>query len=538
VRGWREAAGVESRRISLVIKVVLPKHIPGAGEPREAWGSRLRPLLRGLAERIRRSPDPAILALIVVIGALLRFHLVGQKSVWVDEGVSIELARLGWYDFMRIVWRHEGNMLLYHLLLRVCLWFGSSEAYIRSLSVLFTLATLPAVYVLGKRLFDSRTGLVGAFLLSINAYHVRYAQEARSYALYPLLCVLSSIYFLEFLQAPTEDNRRSHVVSSALAVYAHFFAGLLLVAQWLSLRWPDQKANPLEAKKNWRQLSVAIAPIALFIVTTGTGVVSWIPRPGLSDLGYSWLFLSGNGGIYLAAIYGAACLAAIARGLAKQRTQRLGFEVWRYGFLLLWLVFPIVFVFLISQLKPFFLTRYFIFTLPALVLLAAAGLVNIPNRWFLAGTLLVMAIFAMRGVTSYYDHDFDISREDWRSATRYLLAHTRPGDAVLFHQPIGRMPYEYYRSVISGGAEPVVIYPAHGDNLTFRDFYAGRAPDSFLESVPGHYSRVWVVLTYNRVGSGPDPTTRFLTDLFARLYGVPQQRTFPGIELVLYTHKK
>ena len=62
-----------------------------------------------------------LLAAIVVIASLLRFHAIGQKNVWVDEGVSIALARLDWYNFVRILWRHEANMTLYYLFLRAWL---------------------------------------------------------------------------------------------------------------------------------------------------------------------------------------------------------------------------------------------------------------------------------------------------------------------------------------------------------------------------------------------------------------------------------
>src|SRR5215467_2731278 len=227
-----------------------------AGNGTANIASRLRPFV----DQVSRSPDRVILAVIVVAAAIIRFHALGEKSIWVDEGVSIELARLGWYDFIRIVWRHEGNMLLYHLLLRPWLWFGDSAAYIRSLSVFSTLATLPAVYVLGRRLFDSRTGLIAAFLLSVNAYHVRYAQEARSYVLYLLLCVLSSIYFLKCLDDNSRENRLGHLVTSALAIYAHFFSGLLVIAQWLSLRLLDRPALEQQMKENWRKLAIAVSP--------------------------------------------------------------------------------------------------------------------------------------------------------------------------------------------------------------------------------------------------------------------------------------
>jgi hypothetical protein len=105
---------------------------------------------------------------------------------------------------------------------------------------------------------------------------------------------------------------------------------------------------------------------------------------------------------------------------------------------------------------------------------------------------------------------------------------------ILFHQPIARMPYEYYRSRIPAAAYPKVIYPEDGDRMTYRDFYASRAKDAFLESVPARYNRLWVVLIYTQTAGGPDPTTRFLTDLFGREYTRMQSIEFPGVELRLY----
>ena len=166
----------------------------------------------------------SVLILLTTAAALLDLHAIGQKSVWLDEGVSIELARLGWYNFLRILWRHEANMVLYYVLLRGWLVFGSSEAWIRTLSVIPAVATVPAVYALGRRLFDSRVGLIAALLLAVNAYEVRYAQEARSYSLYPFLCGLSSIYFLKLLQEPTRRNRIGHV-RQLLLLLLEIFSG-------------------------------------------------------------------------------------------------------------------------------------------------------------------------------------------------------------------------------------------------------------------------------------------------------------------------
>jgi uncharacterized membrane protein len=479
-----------------------------------------------------------VLAVLVAAAAVLRFHGLGQKSVWVDEAVSIEMARLDWYNFMRILWRHEANMALYTLSLRLWLPFGETEAWIRTLSVIFSLATIPAVYVLGKKLFDPRVGLMGAFLLTINAFHVRYAQEARSYSLYPLLCVLSCIYFLKFLQDPSPHNRRAHVLTSALAVYAHFFAGFVAVAQWLSLRLLDQENIQQLTKKNWRQFALSITPLVMFVATTGLGILRWIPRPGFSSLHINAILLTGAGGDKLLYLYLAACgVALLPVTPALFRRKRLPWEEWRYIFLAIWIFLPILAVFILSQWKPCFLARYFIFTLPALGLLAAAGIARMRFHLLMGAVLLVFAAWSLPSVYSYYRKDIDIAREDFRNATQYLLSQAQTDDVILFHQPIGRMSYEYYRSLTEAPAYPVVIYPEHGEQLTYKDFYAGRAPEPFLQEVSAKYRRVWVIFTYNQLPDGPDPTTRFITDTFGKSHQQIQRKTFTGIEVRLYANE-
>jgi hypothetical protein len=133
-----------------------------------------------------------------------------------------------------------------------------------------------------------------------------------------------------------------------------------------------------------------------------------------------------------------------------------------------------------------------------------------------------------------YSKDIDVGREDFSSATRYVLANAQPGDAILFYQPIGRMPYEYYRSLTPAPAYPIVVYPAYGEGLTFRDFYAGKPPESLLSEVPFQHARVWVVLTHNLLLNGPDPTTKFISAHYSNDYSQIERSMFSQIELRLY----
>jgi hypothetical protein len=493
------------------------------------------PAILGASSPLPEQPsslDLDVLALITTAGAVLCFHALAAKSFWFDEGVSIAIARLDWLNFARILWRREANMALYYLALRGWLYLGDSEAFIRGLSVIFALAAIPALYFLGRRLFDSRTGLIAATLLAVNAYAVRYSQEARSYSLMLLLCTLSSLYFLKALENPSRRNRVLYVLVSALAVYAHFFAGLLLLVQWLALRFLDRESVPEASRKDWRWIALAVSPVAIFVATTGAGPLRWIQRPGIKELWDFALRLTGNAGPLLLAAYVLACVAAVWPAL-RQTALRVSWDPWRYRFLLLWLLLPVVLTLAVSFARPLFLPRYFFFCLPALLLLAAAGVARLRSAWVLTPVLLLFVALSLRGTMSYYRQDFDLRRDDWRGAAQHVLSQARPGDAVVFQIAMGRMPYEYYHGLAQDGSgAPMVLYPRHqADRITFLDFVDKPDLAQLEQSLP-QYQRVWLVLSYVETPTGLDPTTQAVEELIRRSHPVQQQEfRYPGVVL-------
>jgi mannosyltransferase len=479
----------------------------------------------------------SILAVITTAAAALRFHALGAKSFWLDEGVGVGIARLDWYNFVRILWRREANMALYYLLLRGWLHFGSSEAFIRSLSVCFGLAAIPALYLLGRRLFDSRIALTAAALLCVNSFHVYYSQEARSYTLTVFLCILSSLYFLKLFDVPSRWNRTTYVLLSSLAVYAHFFSGLVLLAHWLSLRLLDPSRVPKETRKVWVPIAVAVFPDIAFIATTGAGPLRWIPRPGLHDLWDLALDLTGSGGVLLVFLYAGACLAAIllSENKAGWRSKQVAWDEWRIRFLLLWMFLPVLLVFAVSFARPLFQARYFILSLPALLLLAAHGLASIRWRWFLTVTLLAFLGISLRGTAAYYRERSMPEEDNWRAASQYLLNNTHSGDALVFHIAMGRLPYEYYHTLPNApSAGPVVIYPYHGPQITFLDFVEKPNYERLEREIPQH-QRVWFVITRASTPSGLDRTTSALSAVIGATEPMAEQHDFGEIQIVLYS---
>lgn len=451
------------------------------------------------------------LACIVALASVLSFHWLGAKSLWFDEGFSVGLVRLPWRVFLHVLWWREGNMTLYYLLLRGWMHFGQSEAWIRTLSLIFSVATLPAVYFLARRLFDSRTGLTAAALLAVNAFQVAYAQEARSYSLLTFLCALSSLYFVKAMEKPSRLHRRMYVAASALAVYAHFFALLLIAAQWLSLRFLDtaSEAHPSEfrRKKDWRWILAFVAPVIIFIAKTGAGPLRWLTRPGLTDLWDFLLLMTGSGGWLLVLVYAVAVGAAIFPALTKF-SPKMSWERWRVVFLLGWAFFPPILILAASFARPMFYPRYFIFCVPALAMLAAAGLRRIRYAPILAVVLAAFLFLGLRGTAAYYRAEPWRETESWRAATEYVLQNARPDDGIIFWIPAGRLPYGYYAGRASAHEiEPATIFPGSPGQMSFEDF--SRKPDyGELARALDKHGRVWLVLSnaWGKNGTETIPT--------------------------------
>ncbi len=485
------------------------------------------------------------LFLAVASAAALRFLFLARKPFWFDECFSVEVARLGWHDFLRLSWWREANMSFYYALLRAWLHLGGSPFFIRSLSVLASLATLPAIYWLGRQLFDRRVGMMALVLMSSNAYSVRYAQEARSYALFLLLATLASGCFVSCVRLRSRWNCRAYILTGVLATYAHLYALLLLASHGLALggrtdeeagqAWPRAGFRPA-----WIAIGVGVSPLLVFVAKTGAGPIRWIPRPSPRDVLEFFEHFAGNAGLPLLLLYGAAGLAAILPLRGRLLKSGADGRVWRVRFLLIWLLFPVALCLVLSLARPLFLGRYFIFCLPPFVILAAAGLASLRKAWMLGVCLAAMLLFSLQGTFLYYDHDFDLQRDHSQAAANYIYDHALPGDAILFHIAEARIPYEFFvglREQAAGAGprpEPQIVFPRHGDRLDYRDV-TGNPTAEFLQSLAGRYARVWVVLMSNGRARKPDPTTFTIEQTLEKSFPHGEQQSFPQVEVWLYS---
>jgi mannosyltransferase len=404
-----------------------------------------------LASEPLRRAEILWLLLLTAAAAGLRILGLTARGLSMDEGFSTFLARSSAASFRTMVWRSEFNMVLYYGLLRLWMHLGHSEFVIRLLSVLFSAATVPVIYFLGLRLFGRKAALVATVLLVVHPSHLLLAQEARSYSLVMLLISLSSLFFLRLLESPSWRNCAAYAVLSAAAVYSHFFAALVMAAQWLALLAFPKGSLPRKALLECIALLVVLlAPVGVFLLHSSQSHVAWVPNTGLSqvlDVLYFWTLSKARCLVYVA-------LWMVAIWCAIQMPRKP--EAWPYWFALAWLLVPFAIVAAVSLSRPLLVPRFLAIGIPAAILLAAAGLIQVA-RWSKSAALIVLLLIVFySGSAIRFYHRHPESSVDWRGAFAYLLPRVQPGDEVVM-DPYVVYTFDYYRETSRQGVQPLVV---------------------------------------------------------------------------------
>jgi len=120
---------------------------------------------------------------------------------------------------------HPEHPPLYYIFVRFWLdQFGSSVATVRSLSVIFSFLTFPALYAFSYRLFSSHfVGIMAVLLLTVSPFHLLYAQEARPYSFWTLTTLL---WMWSFWEAIRNQQWRYWLIYGTITVL-NFYTSLL-----------------------------------------------------------------------------------------------------------------------------------------------------------------------------------------------------------------------------------------------------------------------------------------------------------------------
>lgn len=167
-------------------------------------------------------------------GVWLRWAGLNAQSMWADEGYTTWLTQYSPSVILKLL-PTDNHPPLYYLLLHF--WrglFGSSVFALRGFSALCSTLCLPVIYLLARRIFNSRLcGLIAVSFSSLSFFLIWYAKEVRDYALLELLSCLCVYWMVLTLETATRGRLIVLAVLLAALFYTHnmawFYAPGLLV---------------------------------------------------------------------------------------------------------------------------------------------------------------------------------------------------------------------------------------------------------------------------------------------------------------------
>jgi mannosyltransferase len=482
------------------------------------------------------------IAVFTLFGFALRLAFLGWQSLWYDEAFSLAVARADWPVFWAALLSDGVHPPGYYLLLRASLTlFGNSEFALRFPSALAGTLAIALIYQLGRALGGQRWGLVAGMLLALNPFALWYAQEARMYSFLLCLTIAGGYAFWKLVTHPTLGRWLWLALISALSFCVHYFAFVFSLAQFVYLVVRLRQTH--RVLRWWVAAQVAaflpFIPWAIAVATReGRNFgIGWIHPPTLLDLPLTLsnlaLALSNPTRLWtwagLTLVVATAGVGVIAQAkhltLHAPRSTRYTLFPASYTFLLVWLLVPIAFTWLISLRLPLYVDRFLIICLPSLLLLIST--ISLSSAWIARGTMTVLIMASIAASLRLW-FDPNLAKEDWRAAATYVRSMEKPGDALVMHDFQTGIPFGYY---YQGTSRPQIA--SINQQTTPLD-----------ELAHGH-DRLWVVYrrpfepVHSLAGSQPftwrDDHNLVIRDwLASHTSALVQEVTFPGVYIVLY----
>ena len=411
--------------------------------------------------------------------------------------------------------------------------------------------TIPVVYAAGRRWVGESPAVVAAFLLAVNPFHIWYSQEVRGYILLMLMGVLAMWAFTVEVRVRGRRSFAVHVLANLGACLCSFGGLFLLPAQGLlALVAAWRRDYPI-----WRFILAQVIVLVCLVNYAAEFTTTVDPETvvGLGDVAVEDRLRGANTFSILAPLHSlyAYCVGLTVGPAVNEMNRLLAFSTFRphvplmvaatiafgitglagflrgrripgwTGFLLLWLVVPILCTSLLAYLNvKVYNVRYPAVGFMAWIYLLAVGLCGWRRReWSLALGLLVAGLSLTSRVNLHRESRY--WRPDARAAAELVHREAQPGDTILVYTIIEPFVH-YYNWVHEGPIDVQTIYLWH--------FETEERYENMLEDLAVGPGRLWVVRYRSWYIDATDRLTRTLTDRLDHL----ERWHFPELPVDLY----
>jgi len=152
--------------------------------------------IKSLGQKYQRYSIWVILA----VAAYFRFTGLVRRDFWYDEAFTGVAVKESFSNMITMI-INDVHPPLYYMSLKLFASFFNYSVYgIRLFSAIFGVATVWALYLLAKELFNKRVARWAALIAAISPFAIQYSQEARMYAMLSFLILAAATFFAKGLR--------------------------------------------------------------------------------------------------------------------------------------------------------------------------------------------------------------------------------------------------------------------------------------------------------------------------------------------------
>lgn len=453
----------------------------------------------------RRTPDWTLIVSPVLTLTVMLWGIT-SRPYWGDEADTVSAVSRSVPQLFRLLGRIDAVHGLYYLMLwPVAQVAGVGEVATRLPSALAMAAAAAGVTAIGRRLGSRRTGLWAGLVFAVLPTVTVQGQDARPYAMVTAAAVLASYLLIRTIADPRPFWFAAYGLSLVGVGYLQLFGLLLVPAHAVTVvalgrrgRGPGHVPGTALVRR-WLLTITAVGAVVAPVAILGwaqRAQIAWIPHPGWNDIGdltgtLIAASVSAATVIALAGLLGLLAGPRVSRWLSSPRVRPLTHWWLRSGrpdsslpwLAVPWLLAPPLLLFTASLLKPVYFSRYVTFCVPAVALLAGAGLAGM--RWWarVSALALILALLAPAQLAQR------VPGGGMRMVSAFLAANERPGDAIVY--PMSAIPPWYL-------AYPQGFAPLRDIGLSRTPAASGRlfgmaVPVPVLEQREESVQRIWIV---------------------------------------------
>lgn len=348
-----------------------------------------------------------IMIMIIIIAAIIRLWRINDWSFWEDEIFTVQDAQ----NYPNTV---TANPIIYMIVRFFINHYGLSEWSARLGPCIIGVLSVPTLYILAKRIFNSRVAMLTCIFLVIHPWHIYWSQNVRAYSLAFFVSSLAAISFYLSLERDSFKLAITSLILTIVAILSYSQAILLVPAFFTYIVVLILVPFGLPRGMHGKNFFVFFGPffLALLLLLSPSVRGYLFSGWGLSELGRSPLY------ILFTLVYGLGIPMSV--GAFVGGLYSLSF-LSRAGLFLVCYAGVPLFIILIASPFLNIAGYYLFFTMPAYVILAAlcsADVARIVSRGSKAIALSVTLIIlvALLSQSYMYFTTENGGRPKWREA--------------------------------------------------------------------------------------------------------------------------